>query len=348
MKLKKILATTAASVIAVSALAANSSANIYVPEEKEATLDDMASSNWLITLYRTGDDKRPDIDFGIDLTKVRDITFYGEIVVGAKGEEKGLTLEDFDFTTMDDKFGGACITSANGGTIGSKDKNEDGTDNELYKKYNWNNSATDGSDQSTDEWWGFPLPGDSAEGSSDLGDGTNQSGASYTKSNIMKYLNPYSYSYHKKISADNAWVEGGTLYRVGLQEWQNNEYFNFKVNLCIIADENGQFIIAFDEKGKNLTADEANKLKTEYETPKADAPSNTEASGTQASSEGTKNPENTGDATGSGSTANTAAATTSASSSSGSSSNVGLIIGIVAAVVVVIVVVVIIVVKKKK
>lgn len=351
MKLKKILAIAAASMMTAGALAANANALFYIPADKKDALD-ISDVNCMYIIHRDENPKKPEepaIDFGVDYTKIRTATFYFEVVVHPDKEDS-MTLEDFAFDT-DGGFGGAVGFSANGGAIG-QEKNEDGTKNELYAKQNWNTTNA--------EWWGLPVNGDTLEGRSadDMvdgkgGEGTNQGTVAYSKPLQMQYLSDFHYKVSRTITDEEAFIADAGLVRVLVQEWGNKDkYFSLKSDLCICTDANGEFVIAFDSLGNSITADDAKKMADELETPKADNPSGGDS--TQAPSESgdeSQAPSESGNESQTpANSSNSGSNTTSNNSSKGDSSNnnVGLIIGIICGVVVVIVVVVIIVIKKKK
>ena len=346
MNLKKMFAGTIASVLAVSTMAISASASIYIPPEGEEQPAPGCSidANWLLQLYNTGNEaeNKPAVDYGLDLQAIDSFTIYTELVSNPD-PALGFPLEDYDVAI--DGFGGNFIYSANGGDIGTATES-DFYDEEngitLYGKYNWPNN---------NEWWGLPEAGDSPEGQEAQ---TNQGTVDYSKTLHMEYLNKFSYKMVFDISdvhaddPDYVWPAGGTCYQVGLQEWGNDMAFNLKVNLLVIRDADDNIMIAFDGLGNKLENDAAEALITEYETPKADEPEETEASEEDTSAaEDTDEPAGTEEA--SDNTTAAPAETTAAPAASSSSNNMlPIIIAIIAVVVIIVVIVVIVVVKKKK
>lgn len=348
MKLKRILATAAATVVAVSSLAVVANADIYQPTAEDGEIDPglkVGNGSWLIQVYNEGNEAegKPKTDYGIDPTKVVTAKFYGEIVLAPDAPEK-IKLEDFDFSGQMDTFGGAIIFSENGGELGksekespayeptAKEKELGKTWTNLWQKYNWNQDPNG-------QWWGFPLPGDSKEGQEA---GTNQGSADYLEKPIaMKYLSDFHYSIERTLSSDpefdERYIPGGGCYQIQFSEWGGDTIFNFKVNLCLLKDENDEIVLAFDSLGKKLDNAEAKKLAEDYDNPKQ--PEGSKAPETTPASETTPAPKTT---------AAPVVTTAAPAPSTSSTTPVGVIIGIIAAVVAVIVVVVIIVIKKKK
>lgn len=358
MKLKKIIAAAAASVMAIGTMAVSASANFYVPGGLDSSLSVSEGSNgmWLIQLYNTGnpDENKPATDRGLDVTKVASMTAYIDVVTA-----EGTTYDLYDPSI--DGFGGSMIWSANGGEIGGQYlKDEEGNyideegnvvekenrvKNELYEKYNWA--------QDFNSWWGLPEKDDTYEGrpadqvdeNGDGGEGTNTGTCSWTEKIHLNYIRRFGYSLTVNIPDEYRWPTGAGCYQVGLQEWGNNEYFLVHVVAYTVDDADGNHLLAFDEVGNEIDdaklkeiVDELSKPVVDEEggdVPSNDTPADTNAENTAAT-----------EATPSDTAANTTADPAPASSSTGSIA--GIIIGIIAGVVVVIVVVVIIVMKKKK
>ncbi len=173
MKLKKILAGIAASVIAISTLSVNSSANVYIIDstDKSPNLTTLVG-RWMI-LIQNGEGSA---NCGIDITQIRSVDFYTEIVV-APEKEGELTLDEFDYGK--DWFGGAIVFSEGG------DKFKEVHGSEVANKYNWNSA----------DWGGLPAPGDSP-------DKSNQGTAEYDKPLVMEYLNDFSYKLSRTMNDD--------------------------------------------------------------------------------------------------------------------------------------------------
>ncbi len=340
MNFKKIIAGTAASVMAVSSLAAYVSASaIYVPEETPANGCSI-DSNWLVRLY--SEDETNPIDYGLDLTKLDKFDIYFEMVKSSD-EVLGIDPEMYDYS-IDGVFAGSFIYSQNGGpVIGSADKEGETTpydDKEtMYKHYNW----------PTLEWWAVPEEGDSAEGQEA---GTNKGNVDYNKTLHVEYVNPFSYKLEYVVSADESrsdprWRDDATLYQVGLQEWSSVVACQLKVNLMTIYDEDGNLAIAFDGLGNKLEKEDAEAKLAEITAPVAsepEEPAESTPAESEDSSEESKAPadDNSGDNT-------TTPDTTTAPNPNPTTPNMlPIIIAIVAVVVVVVIIVIVVVVKKKK
>ena len=362
MKLKKILAAAAASVLTIGTMAVSASANFYLPEgELDSSLIIKTGSNgmWLIQLYNTGnpDENKPAVDRNLDVTKVASMTAYIDIV-----PVDGYTYEDYDPSI--DGFGGSMIWSANGGEIGSQYlKDEEGNyideegnivdkvnrvNNPLYDKYNWA--------QDFNSWWGLPEKDDTYEGrpedqvdeNGDGGEGTNTGTCSWTEKIHMNYIRRFGYSLTVNIPDEYRWPTGGGCYQVGIQEWGNDEYFLTHVVAYTIDDADGNHLLAFDELGNEIDDAKLKEIVDNLSKPVVDeeggdAPANDTPTGTNDG-----NAENTA-ATNAAPSDSSAPVTTAAPASSSSNGlPVGAIVGIIAGVVAVIVVVVIVVMKKKK
>lgn len=324
MKLKKILAGISASVIAISTLSANSSANIYVIDntDKSPNLTTLVG-RWMI-LIQNGDGSA---NCGIDITQIRSVDFYTEIVV-APDQEGKLTLDEFDYGN--DWFGGAIVFSEGG------DQFKEVHGSEIANKYNWNSS----------EWGGLPARGDSA-------DKANQGTAEYDKPLIMEFLNDFSYKLSRTMNDDEVFLETPPDYcQISLEEWGHNADYNLKINLCVFRDKDSNIILAYDGLGNQINIEDAQAKATEYETPKDPDPVSEK---TQASDVETQAPANNSNGNDDVAGTTDAAAPNSPTSSANYSSsqnitfdNSGLILGIVAGIAAVINVIVIIIVFKKK
>lgn len=327
MKLKKILAAAAASALAVGTLAVSASAaKFYVPEGELAP-GLQIEGNWLVQLYNTGnpDEGKPEVDRGLDVTKVASMTAYVEIVP----LEDNYTLEDYEIL-LDGAVGGAMIWSANGGDYGTSNADE------LYKKYNWPNSFNN--------FWGFPEKDDTYEGRPEDqgGEGTNVGNADWgSQPLIMKYIRRFGYSLTLDIPDDYRWIPGATCHQVGVQVWgDNGDYFGLKVDAFVVNDDDGNILLAFDELGNEIDeaklkeiVDELSKPVVEEpgEEPSGETPADTNSGDAENTAAGD---ENTSATEATPSNANTTASTTNDSTPS-NNSNVGLIIGIVAGIVVI-------------
>lgn len=359
MKFKKIAAGAIAAALAVGTMAVSASAKIYpIPkEERDPAL--FTEGGWMILLYNEkdlpGDGNKPATDRGLDLRSINSFTYYMELL--PYPGELGMPLEEYDATL--DGFGGSVIYSANGGGIGSASES-DWYDEEyevtLYNKYNWPQS----------NWWGFPAEGDTPEGRPEDvgGEGTNQGNVDYVDQDlVVEYVNTFTYKLELDIARDHAddpdflWPDDGALYQAGVQVWGdggNGETFGLKVDLLILKDIDGNFIMAFDEYGNEITEDAANEKINWLETHEVDL-----TAGPDLPDDGSDDPADDGSDDGAGdsegsndsddgdSTTTTTTTTASSSSSSGDNTMLFIIIGVAAAVVI-IVVIVIVVVKKKK
>lgn len=325
MKLKKIIAGIAASIIAISALSANSSANIYVIDspDKSPHLTNLAG-RWMI-LIQNGDNTA---SCGIDITQIRSVDFYTEIVVAPEREGE-LTLEGFDCSK--DWFGGAVVFSEGG------EKFKEVYGSEIANKYNWNQA----------DWGGLPARGDSAEGV----DKGNHGIAEYDKPIVMEFLNDYSYKLSRTMKDDEFFLETPPEYcQIALEEWGHNSDYNLKVNLCAFKDKDGKIILAYDGLGNKISIEDAQAKADEYEAEKDPDPI---GENTQASEAETQAPDDSNNNDNTAQAADSAAPASPILSVSHSSSdinfdNTGLILGIVAGIAAVINVIVIFIVFKKK
>ena len=366
MNFKKIAAGVIASALAVSTLAISASANIYpIPDDvRDPAL--LTDANWLLQLYNVGNpaENKPAItDRDLDLQAINNFIFYLELVP-FPDLDLGLSLDMYDVSI--DGFGGNVIYSANGGTIGSAAESDwynEEIGQTYFGKYNWPNGNT---------WWGLPEKDDTYEGrpQDQGGEGTNQGTADYSGAQrlVLEYVNTFAYRLELDIAKeygetdpDYVWPEGGECYQVGLQEWGNDPTYGVKVDLLILKDVDGNFLMAFNEFGEEITEDAANEKIAWLETREVDLTAGPEAdplhsleapaddSGDSSEPADVDNsgsgPDNASD--GGDSTTTTTTAAASSSSNSGDNTMLFVIIGIVAAVVIV-VIVVIVVVKKKK
>lgn len=365
MNFKKIAAGAIVSALAVSTMAVSASANIYpIPEElRDPALG--TDGNWLIQLYNVGNpaENKPTItDRDLDLQAINNFIFYVELVP-YPDLDLGFPLEMYDVSI--DGFGGNVIYSANGGTIGSaaeSDMYDEDNGVTLFGKYNWPNGNT---------WWGFPEKDDTYEGRQTEfgGEGTNQGTVDYVNQRLaMEYVNTFAYRLELDIAKeygesdpDYIWPEGGECYQVGLQEWGNDPAYGVKVDLMILKDVDGNFLMAFNEFGEEITEEAANEKIEWLETREVDLTAGPEADPLHsleapADESGDSSEPAGGDNSGSGSDnasndGDSASTTTTAPSSSNNSSNntmLFVIIGIVAVVVIVVIVVIVVVTKKKK
>ncbi|MDE6725017.1 MAG: hypothetical protein K2J79_05360 [Ruminiclostridium sp.] len=335
MKLKKILAAAAASVMAIGTLAVSASAGFYVPEGELAP-GLQIGGNWLIQLYNTGnpDENKPAVDYGLDVTKVASMTAYVEYVPA----NDSVSLEDYD-ASIDGGLGGAMIWSANGGEYGTSDADE------LYKKYNWPGTFN--------QWWGLPEKDDTYEGRPEAngGNNTNTGTADWDANLVLKYIRRFGYELTMEIPDDYRWIPGATCHQVGVQTWSGNEYFSLKVTAYTVKDDDGNVLLAFDELGNKIDEAKLKEIVDEFSKPVVDEEGGDAPSSDTPADTNDGNAENTAATEAAPSdtnAANTTASTTAAPASSSNGGNTGLIIGIIAGVVVVIVVVVIVVIKKKK
>ncbi|MDE6724282.1 MAG: hypothetical protein K2J79_01640, partial [Ruminiclostridium sp.] len=92
MKLKKLLSGFAASFIAIGALSVNSSADIYVTNSTDKSPHLTTSANRWMVLIQNGEGSA---NCGIDITQIRSVDFYTEIVVSPDLEGE-LTLNEYD------------------------------------------------------------------------------------------------------------------------------------------------------------------------------------------------------------------------------------------------------------
>lgn len=368
MKFKKIAAGVIASAMAISTMAISASAKIYPISEEDRVPTLFTEGGWMILLYNEKDipaENKPAIDRGLDLRAINSFEFYVELL--PYPSELGCSLDLYDGTI--DGFGGSVIYSANGGGIGNASESdwydaENGVT--LFNKYNWPQS----------NWWGFPAEGDTPEGRpEDVGGaGTNQGNVDYVSQQLtMEYVNTFAYKLEMNIARDHAddpdflWPDNGALYQAGLQVWGdggNGEAFGLKVDLFILKDIDGNFIMAFDELGNEITEDAVNEkiewLKTREinlaagpdEDPydMSGSGSSDEPSGDSSESGDNGSNGSNGSSSDNGDSANTTTTTTTSASyeASGDNSTLFIILGIAAAVVVVVIVVIVVVSKKKK
>ena len=365
MIFKKIAAGAIASALAVSTMAMSASANIYpIPEDvRDPSLG--TDGSWLIQLYNPKGNEaenKPPTDRGLDLQAINNFIFYVELLP-YPDLDLGLPLEMYDVTI--DGFGGNVIYSANGGTIGTateSDMYDEDNGITLFKKYNWPNGNT---------WWGFPEKDDSYEGrpTDQGGEGTNQGTADYSGAQrlVMEYVNTFAYRLELDLAKeygesdpDYKWPEGGECYQVGLQEWGNDVTYGVKVDLMILKDIDGNFMMAFNEFGEEITEDAANEKIAWLETREVDLTAGPEADTLHTYDEPADDSDDSskpadidnsgagpsGDTSGDSDSTTTTAPTTSNNSSS--SSSTPIIIGIIIAVVVIVVIIVVVVVAKKK
>ena len=369
MNFKKIVAGGIASALAISTMAISASAKIYpIPvEERDPAL--FTEGGWMVLLYNENDipaENKPATDRGLDLQAINSFTFYVELL--PYPSELGLSLDLYDGTI--DGFGGSVIYSANGGTIGNASESDwYDPDNgiTLFNKYNWPQN----------NWWGFPAEGDTPEGRpADVGgEGTNQGNVDYVSQLLtMEYVNTFAYKMEMDIARDHAddpdftWPEGGSLYQAGLQVWGdggNGEAFGLKVDLFILKDIDGNFIMAFNELGEEITEEEVNKKIEWLETREinlaagpeddpydmsagagADEPSDSDEPGVSGEPSGSDD-NGSGNASDDGDSTTTTTTTSTTYEASGDNTTLFIILGVAAAVVI-IVIVVIVVVKKKK
>lgn len=372
MKFKKIAAGAIAAALAVGTMAVSASAKIYPVPEDQRVPSLYTDGSWMILLYNAqdlpADSNKPATDRGLDLQAINSFTFYVELLPypGALG----VPLELYDGTI--DGFGGNVIYSASRGGIGLATES-DWYDEEngvtLFNKYNWPNNNT---------WWGFPAKDDTPEGRpvDAGGEGTNQGNVDYVEQLLtMEYVNEFAYKLEMDINRDHAddpdyrWPADGELYQVGLQAWGdggNGESFGLKVDLMILKDADGNFIVGFDEYGNEITEDAVNEKiewlesreiniyagpdEDPYDMSAVSAPSDDPSGDTSDDSSGSDNASNNngsddGDSAG---TTTTAAPTSGESSSNNSAPIIPIIIGVVVAVVVIVVIIIVVVTKKKK
>lgn len=324
MKLKKLLSGFAASFIAIGALSVNSSADIYVSNSTDKSSHLTTSANRWMILIQNGDNTA---NCGIDITQIRTVDFYTEIVVSPDLENE-LTLDEYDYGK--DWFGGAIVFSEGG------DKFKEVYGSEVANKYNWNSA----------DWGGVPAPGD--------GPGKdNQGTAEYDKSVVMEYLNDFSYKISRTMKDDEVFLETPPDYcQISLEEWGHNSDFNLKVDLFVFRDNDGNIILAYDSLGNKISVEDAQAQAAEYETPKNPDPTGDK---TEASEAETQPPADSSVSSNDGINGTTDAAVSGSSLSSANSAsknvtidNSGLILGIAACIAAVLNVIVIIIVLKKK
>lgn len=361
MTFKKIAAGAIASALAVSTMAISANAMIYpIPDDvRDPSLD--TSSSWLIQLYNVGNpsENKPATNRDLDLQAINTFKFYMELLPNPD-PDLGLSLDMYDVSI--DGFGGNVIYSANGGAIGSS-KESEWYDIDmgvtLFGKYNWPNNNS---------WWGLPEEGDTPEGQEA---GTNQGTVDYAGQAIaMEYVNTFAYKLELNIAEEHAddpdyvWPEGGDCYQVGLQEWGNDATYGLKVDVMVLEDVDGNFLMAFNENGEEITESEANDIIDWLGTreinlsagPGEDpydlsggSDSSDGSDGSDASSNESGDSENNASGDTAEDTTTTTTTTTSATyEASGDNSTLFIILGIVAAVIVVVVIVIVVVSKKKK
>ena len=320
MKLKKLLSGFAASFIALGTLSVNSSADIYVDSADRSPHLTTSANRWMI-LIQNGDNTA---NCGIDITQIRTVDFYTEIVVSPAMEGE-LTLEEYDYGQ--DWFGGAIVFSEGG------DKFKEVYGSEIANKYNWNSS----------DWGGVPAPGDGP-------DKDNHGTAEYDKAVVMEYLNDFSYKLSRTMKDDELFLETPPDYcQISLEEWGHNSDFNLKVDLLVFRDNDGNIILAYDSLGNKISVEDARAQADEYETPK-NPPAAVE---TQATAAATQPPADS--SSGSSDVIDTTDAVPGSSLSMAGSSpkditidNSGLILGVIACVGAFFNVIVIIIVLRKK
>lgn len=257
MNFKRIAAAAVASALAAGIMAMSASAALYPIDESE--LDSsltIRNTNWLLLLYHDGfDPEKPVVDRGLDLQAINSFTYYTELLP-YPDSEVGLPLDEYDPAI--DYFGGNLIYAATGGSIGTA-QDSDWYDEEngvtLYHKYNW---------PSNNQWLGLPEKGDTPEGQ--IAE-TNKGSVDYFDQNIyMEYVNKFAYKIEMNIAEDHAddedylWPEGAGLYQVGLQEWGGATAFGLKVDLLVLKDIDGKFMMAFDELGNEISETEAEEI----------------------------------------------------------------------------------------
>lgn len=325
MNLKKLLSGFAASFIALGALSVNSSADIYVSDDSTGRNPNLtiSANRWMI-LIQNGDNTA---NCGIDITQIRTVDFYTEIVVSPAMEGE-LTLDEYDYGQ--DWFGGAIVFSEGG------DKFKEVYGSEMANKYNWNSS----------DWGGVPAPGDGP-------DKDNHGTAEYDKAVVMEYLNDYSYKISRTMKDDEVFLETPPDYcQISLEEWGHNSDFNLKVDLLVFRDIDGNIILAYDSLGNQISVEEAKAQADEYETPKNPDPVGEE---TQAPPAETQTPADSSIDSNDVTAETTDAAVPGSSLSPASSyakditiDNSGLILGVAACIAAVLNIIVIIIVLKKK
>ncbi len=327
MKLKKILAAAAASVLAIGTMAVSASANFYKPEgelDPSLIINEGSYGMWLIQLYNTGNpaENKPAVDRNLDVTKIASLTAYIDIV-----PVEGYTYEDYDPSI--DGFGGGMIWSANGGDYGTSDADE------LFKKYNWPSGFN--------TWWGIPdkedtyegRPADQVDENGEGGEGTNTGTCSWNEKIHMNYIRDFAYSLTMEVPDEFRWIPGAGCHQVGLQEWGNDEYFLLNVVAFTVNDDDGNVLVAFDELGNEIDDAKLKEIVDNLSKPaEGDTPADTNDNNAENTAAGDENTAATEETP---SDANTTSSTTTDSSSSTppNNSNVGLIIGIVAGVVVI-------------
>ena len=324
MKLKKLLSGFTASFIALGALSVNSSADIYISDNADKSPHlTTSASRWMI-LIQNGEGSA---NCGIDITQIRTVDFYTEIVVSPAMEGE-LTLDEYDYGQ--DWFGGAIVFSEGG------EKFKEAYGAEIANKYNWNSS----------DWGGVPAPGDGP-------DKDNHGTAEYDKAVVMEYLNDFSYKISRTMKDDEYFLETPPDYcQISLEEWGRNSDFNLKVDLLVFRDSDGNIILAYDGLGNKISIEDAQAQAAEYETPKNPDPAGEK---TQPSQAETQPPADSSIGSGDSVIETTDAAATGSSLSPVSSytkdisiDNSGLILGIAACIGAVLNVIVIFIVLRKK
>ncbi len=224
MKLRKIMAIAAASAIAATATV-SAGAVLAVPGSGVDAGCDIGSGSWLVQVYNTGnsDEGKPATDYGVDLSKVAQITFTVTINNQA----------DADF--FEGAIGGSVVFSVNGGDIAQ------GT--ELWDKYNWPSC----------EWWGVIDPDLELETFAADKPGkveTVEKGVYKITNDTL--VNPFVEDGVKEIGC----------MQIGLQEW-GSDLCPIEVTMCEIKDADGNVLIAFDGLGKKVDAPDADAPATD-------------------------------------------------------------------------------------
>lgn len=346
MNIKKIAAGAVASAMALGTLAVSASAGaIYVPQNNGEEIHpglSVGNGSWQVQIYNTGkpEENKPAVDYGIDPTKIASMTVYFDFVQAPDGE---FDLSVYD-PSIDGTIGGAFIYSENGGVIGDKESESPlipGTDQTYWAKYNWPSTYDD-----SYQFWGLPDKGDSPEG---VEAGTNTGYIDYGKGLAVEYLSAHSFSLTCEFPEEKRWIEGGTCYQTGFQEWGNLvPDFCIDVSLFVCRDEAGEIMLAFDGCGFQIENDEAEALieekiaQGEKEDEEGSGDSSSDSSDDNSGDDASG--DNSGDTDGSDAegTTTTAATTTSGESSSGGAScncgsSASIVVGVLAIAVVAII-----------
>ena len=348
MNFKKIAAGTIASAMALGTLAVTASAGgIYVPEETHPGLS-VGNGAWQIQIYNTGkpSENKPAVDYGIDPTKIASMTVYFDFKQAPDGE---FDVSDFD-PSIDGMIGGAFIYSENGGVIGETEAESpdfvdaDGNNRldssgnvmSFWNVYNWPSTYDD-----SYQFWGLPVKGDTPEGQEA---GTNQGYVDFNKGLAVEYISENSFSLTCEFPEEKRWIEGGTCYQTGFQEWGNLiPDFCIEVSLFVCRDDAGEIILAFDGLGYQIENDDA-KAKIaekialgEKEDEEGSGDSSPDGSGDTSgdnTSGDTSGDTDGSDAEGTTTTTTAAAASSSSSSCTCGGSNASIVLGVLAVAVV--------------